>query len=321
MHNLVRSLICIALLGTLPKLGLAQEDDIPGEPVVLTTDMGDLYGTLSVPETDEAPPVVFLHPGSGPTDRNGNNPMAQNNSLKFLAEALYEQGIASLRIDKRGIGESAKSGPASEIDLRFENYVSDATGWLTWLGEREDVGKVIALGHSEGSLITMLASQEADVAAYISVAGPGRPADRILRDQLAAQGPMVTAMTDLILDSLLAGKTVDDVNPMLASLFRPSVQPYLISWFKYDPGAEIKKLEVPILLINGTTDIQVPVSEAELLSESAPGAQLVIIDGMNHILKEAPADRMANITTYNEPELPLVEELVTSISDFVRELE
>ncbi len=320
MRNLFNLLVCSALLGLWPVLGVAQDGEIVGEQVQLSTDMGDLHGTLLIPETEKAPPVVFIHPGSGPTDRDGNNPMMKNNSLKYLAEALYRQGIASLRIDKRGIAESADVGPGSEADLRFEHYVNDAADWMTWLGERENLGSVIALGHSEGSLITMLASQKADVAGYISLAGPGRPADQILRDQLAAQGPSLTEMTDPILDFLLAGKTVEDVNPMLASLFRPSVQPYLISWFKYDPAAAVKKLDFPILIINGTTDIQVPASEAEILAEAASSAELVIIEGMNHILKEAPADRMANIATYSDPELPLIEELVASITAYVNSI-
>lgn len=313
--------LLIALGLALQPAAQAQPDSYPGEEVVLPTETGDLHGTLLVPLTETPPPVVFIHPGSGPTDRDGNNPQMQNNSLKLLAEALYDAGIASLRIDKRGIAGSQGAAPEGESKLTFDTYVNDAAAWLAWLRDHEGLDEVIALGHSEGSLVTMVAAQQTKLNGYISLAGAGRPADQVLRSQLAAQGPQVTAMTDPILDSLVAGKTVADVNPMLASLFRPSVQPYLISWFQYDPAEAIAQLDVPVLLINGTTDIQVPTSEAELLAEAQPNAELVIVEGMNHILKEAPADRMANIATYSKPNLPLVPALTETMVSFVQKIE
>lgn len=108
------------------------------------------------------------------------------------------------------------------------------------------------------------------------------------------------------------------MNPNLLSIFRPSVQPYLISWIKYDPAIEIAKLKIPVLLIQGTTDLQVTVNDAKLLSEAKPEAKLVIIKNMNHVLKESSSDVQENSATYRNPELPLKSELIDNIFKFVR---
>src|SRR5579859_7330981 len=101
------------------------------ELVQLKTPSGTIYGTLLVPSAPKRMPVVLLIAGSGPTDRNGNSAMlpAPNNSLKMLAEALAARNIASLRYDKRGIGES-KAAMTAEKDLRFDTYVDDAVAWV-----------------------------------------------------------------------------------------------------------------------------------------------------------------------------------------------
>ena len=83
------------------------------------------------------------------------------------------------------------------------------------------------------------------------------------------------------LATLKNGNTFELKNQMLASLFRASVQPYMISWIKYNPQTEIKKLQIPSLLINGDKDIQVSVQDAQLLQQAKPNAQLHIISNMN----------------------------------------
>src|SRR5690349_17298184 len=93
------------------------------EPAALDTGSGTLAGTLELPAGCGSLPVALFHAGSGPTDRDGNSPGARNDSLKLLAEALAERGIASLRFDKRGIGKSAAAGPASERDYHFATLV------------------------------------------------------------------------------------------------------------------------------------------------------------------------------------------------------
>jgi pimeloyl-ACP methyl ester carboxylesterase len=164
----------------------------------------------------------------------------------------------------------------------------------------------------------MIAARQAQAAGFISVAGAGQSADKVIRDQLQAQPQLVKDAAFPILDQLAQGKAVADVNPMLAALFRPSVQPYLISWFKYDPQAELRKLTVPVLLVQGTQDMQVSLNEVQLLAAAAPKSKLVEVQNMNHVLKETTSDRTANFSTYSNPTLPLASQLMPAVVAFVK---
>ena len=273
------------------------------------TPTGELYGTLTVPILKGTFPVALIIAGSGPTDRNGNNPQMKNNSLLLLAHELAAQGIASIRYDKRGIGAS-KDALISEENLRFENYSEDAKAWAAQLKADPRFDKLIVMGHSEGSLLGLLACEQADV--FVSLAGAGRPIDVILKEQLAVQlkgkKKLLRAVDDGI-SKLKKGELVGDAPEELFSLLRPSIQPYLISWMKYDPAVEISKLKIPVIIIQGTTDLQVQVKDAELLHAASLGSRYILIEGMNHIFKLAPSDRQKNIETYSNPELPLAPEL------------
>ena len=315
--------INLLILSMLVSIFVSAQATVSEQSVVLQTDTGDIFGTLRVPPSDTTVPVVLIIAGSGPTDRNGNNPQMQNNSLKMLAKSLYHSQIASLSFDKRGVAESASSAIA-EIDLRFEDFINDVRGWIDLLAQDERFTEIIVAGHSEGALIGKVAAQNnANVAKFISIAGAGASAGDILREQLSAQLAGQQAIEDLLfsfIDQLENGETVENIPPMFYALFRPSVQPYLISWFKYNPQTEIAKLDIPILIVNGTTDIQVSVAQAELLAAAQPNAQKVIIENMNHVLKTIEAtDMMSQMATYTNPTLPINSELVERIVGFVRE--
>ena len=313
INNCFRLLLIASLV--LTAMPLLQAQGVKQEKV--KTPSG-LSGLLEIPETASQPPVVLLIAGSGPTDKDGNNPMLKNNSLKFLAEGLLAEGIAVLRYDKRGVGDNADA-QMNEEELRFEDFIGDAQSLAKLLKKDPRFSKVIIAGHSEGSLIGMIVAREQQADAYISMAGPGRRADVVLREQLSNQPPFIKDRAFLILDTLSQSLRADSVPGFLQSLFRPSVQPYLISWFQYEPATELSKLEVPILIVQGTTDLQVKVSDAQALADSNPEAQLKVIEGMNHVFKEAPEDREANIKTYSDPELPIVQELIDVVVGFVKE--
>ena len=285
-------------------------------PIILKINTDQLFGTLTTPDLTKKYPVALLISGSGPTDRNGNNPMMKNNSLKMLAEALAKNGIASLRYDKRGIGES-KASAISEQTLVFENYTEDAKSWINLLKQDKRFSEVIVIGHSEGCLIGMIAGTKASK--FISIAGPGESADQLIKTQIASKSnKQLNDLTFPIIDSLKSGKTVKNVNPMLNSLFRASIQPYLISWFKYDPQTEIKKLNVPILIVQGSKDLQVTVKDAELLSQANKNAELLIVDKMNHIMKNIEGDNQANMESYNNETLPISEIMTSKIISFIK---
>jgi uncharacterized protein len=292
------------------------------DSAVLVTPTGRIEGTLELPAHAFPVPVVLIIAGSGPTDRDGNSPAlpGKNNSLKLLAAGLAEHGIASLRYDKRGIAAS-RAAMSKEVDLRFDNFVNDAEGWIRQLHADPRFSTVTVAGHSEGSLIGMIAAREANADGYVSLEGAGRNAKDIIAAQLAVQlPPAIVEQSKQLMTKVELGQKVDSVPPFLAALFRPSVQPYLRSWFKYTPSAEIAKLTIPALIVQGTTDIQTSEEDAKLLAAGLPSAKLLMVDGMNHVLKTAPATRAENLAAYSDPTLPVVPKLIDEVVQFVKGL-
>lgn len=285
-------------------------------PIVLETKSGTLYGTRTEPKGFKKGKVALIVAGSGPTDRDGNNPSMTCDAYKKIAHALADANIASVRYDKRGIAESA-AAVERESDLLFDHYVWDAAEWIRLLKSDKRYSEVIVIGHSEGSLIGMLAVHQGKADKFISISGIGRKASDLLKEQLNAQGEDITRLAYPIIDSLALGFPVNTVTTSLQSIFRPSIHPYLINWFKYDPMVELKKLTIPVLLIQGTHDIQVLENDAHQLLRARPASKLKLIKGMNHVLRTSDIDREKNLATYNNPELPLADELMPAIINFI----
>ncbi|MFZ6778994.1 alpha/beta hydrolase family protein [Undibacterium sp. Ji83W] len=291
------------------------------QDIVLATTGGKIEGSLIMPANGVKPPVVLIIAGSGATDRDGNTVglKGKNDSLKMLAASMAQAGVASVRFDKRGVAGSA-GAVASEADLRFETYVQDAVAWIRLLKADVRFSGVAILGHSEGSLIAMLAAQQEPVKAYISVAGPAKNAADVLRQQLQGKlPPLLATRNEEILSSLQAGKIYTDVPVELRSLYRDSVQPYLISWFHYTPEQEIVKLSCPILLIQGDKDIQVDTAQLKALMAAKPEADSLLVHDMNHVLKIIRGDMTQQMSSYTDPDLPLAPELSTGLNTFLRD--
>jgi pimeloyl-ACP methyl ester carboxylesterase len=290
------------------------------QPLALETATGAVAGALRLPDAGGKAPVVLIVAGSGPTDRDGNSAMipGHNDSLKMLAEGLARAGFASVRYDKRGIGASKAAAP-DESQLRFDTYVDDAAAWIAQLKADPRFTSVAVIGHSEGALIGMLAAERMGAAAYVSLAGVAEGPGAILRKQLAGKlPPPLAADNERILASLEQGKLAAEVPPALGALYRPSVQPYMISWMRYVPAARLAALRMPVLVVQGTTDIQVGVEQAQALKAAKPEAQLAIIDGMNHVLKEVPADPQRQMASYGDPALPLHARLMPVVVGFLK---
>ncbi len=308
--------LVLIMIAALSLMGGCGGSGLPEEDYNLEVPEGEIKGSLMLPEGEGPFKVAIIHQGSGPTDRNGNSAIAgDNNSLKMLAEELTESGIASVRFDKRGIAKSM-SLIEKEEDLVFEDYVNDMIMWIDKVDVDERFSEVYLIGHSEGALISAAAATEREVAGFVSLAGVGERASDTLRRQLSGQPEEITSMTDPIISELEQGRLVDNVPDVLQSLFRDSIQPYLISWFRYDPAEVYGKISAPVLVVQGDNDVQVTVNDAMILSQAA-GVKPVLITGMNHILKDAPRDREGNLETYSDPDLELHPELMPEILQFI----
>lgn len=294
--------------------GIAQEDNFTSVEVNL-----DPYvkGTLVTPTSSEVSPLVIMLQGSGPTDRHGNQSFMKNDALKKLSSALAGRGISSYRYDKR-IMQMQRLG-IKEKDIRFDDFVTDAISVLDHFEQDKRFNKLIVLGHSQGSLVGMVAARgKAD--AFISLAGVAQPIDSILIQQITNQMPGLEENVQQAFKEMRASGSTSSYNPVLESIFRPSVQPFILSWMKYEPKEEIAKLEIPVLIINGSNDLQVEQAEAEALKTAQPNADLVILENMNHVLRKIEGDDLENSKSYNEAHRALHPELVDVLVKFINEV-
>ena len=285
------------------------------EITINETITGDLY----TPETNKKPNLVILLAGSGPTDRNGNQVGMANNSLKFLAEELAKNNTAVYTYDKRTVALLKQGKIKEATSISFNDFITDAETVLNHFQKEKKYRKIIIAGHSQGSLIGMIAIQKKGDA-FISIAGPAHSIDKTITDQIEKQAPFLKKEVEDNFKILSEGKTFENKNPMLESIFNKEVQPFLTSWIHYNPQEEIAKLTIPTLILNGTRDIQVGTKDAELLKQAQPKAELQIITDMNHILKKVNDDTTENYATYSNPELPIMQELVNSITVFLKTL-
>lgn len=314
----------LALLAIWPlaaQVPAAHAQAVLEQDLTLQHGSGELAGTYAWPEDDRPWAAALMLSGSGPTDRNGNQPGLVNDSLRQLALGLAARGVATLRFDKRGIGESADAA-AEEEDLRFDTYVRDGLMWLIRLREEAPGLPVFLVGHSEGALVATMMAQEVDVDGLVLMASPGERATTLIRRQLEAAdvGEELLRKADETLAALEAGETVADVPRELQALFRPSVQPYLISWFALDPRDELAKLDIPTLVLQGTTDLQVEVDSARRLAGAGPQVELQVVEGVNHVLKPAPAERTANLATYAKTTPPVDKRVTEAVAAFLRRI-
>ena len=284
--------------------------------------VGPLAGTYL--DAGKKAPVVLIIPGSGPTDRDGNNPLGiKASQYRLLAEALAGKGISSVRIDKRGMFGS-KAAVADPNAVTIADYAADVYRWVDVIRKRSGVRCVWVLGHSEGGIVALAAGQHpAKICGLILVSTPGRKMGEIIRDQLRANpanAPLLDSAFHAV-DELEAGKKVDvtDMNPALQQLFAPAVQGFEIDLFARDPAKLAGALELPVLIVQGERDIQVSAADARALAAAQPKARIVLVRAMNHVLKDvASDDRMANIATYADPSLPVDTGLVDAIASFVK---
>jgi uncharacterized protein len=276
---------------------------------------GTLYGRATGNDKEL---VVLLIAGSGPTDMDGNTVLIQgrNDSLRLLAQDLAKAGVSVFRYDKRSAGKSVNTfDPAIEID--FNTFVQDCVKVIEYL-KGQGYKNVVLAGHSKGSLVGMLASQQTQVAGFISLAGTGLPIDVTLEKQLLAQLPE-DSHEFRVIEGLRNG--IIDTSIPEDQMFSPSQQAFLMSWMPYDPGAIIAELDIPVLVIQGDEDIQVDMDDFEPLRANVSTESYRIIEGMNHVLKDVRSTGDPNLlASYSDPSYPLHSDLVPAILEYLQKL-
>lgn len=273
-------------------------------------------GTLLTPNSNERSSLAIIIAGSGPTDRNGNQNFLKNNALKKLAENLTNNDISTFRYDKRIVKQIRKG----KVDpkMMFDDFVNDASDVITYFKAKDSYSKIYVIGHSQGSLVGMLAAKDkAD--GFISLAGAGQNIGDVIVEQVTNMAPQLGEEAQKVINKLKKGETTTDFPSELASVFNIGVQPFMINWMTYNPTEIIKELNIPILLINGTKDLQVSESEANLLKEANDKAEIKIIENMNHVLFEIEGGDLENSKSYNESFRPISSELIDSITEFIKE--
>jgi len=273
-------------------------------------------GTLLIPDNSKTQelPLAIIVAGSGPTDRDGNQNFMQNNVLKKLSEELSKNRIATFRFDKRSV-KLIKQGNMEE-EIMFDDFITDAISALTYFKTKYKFKEIYFVGHDQGSLVGMIAAREgAD--GFISIAGLGKPINEVIIDQLNQTAPMYTEDATNAFSIITQGQTTTDFPSALASFLSIDIQPFMGSWMRYSPQEQIKNLQIPTLIINGTNDIQVPVSEAQLLHDNSNNSKLVFIDEMNHVLVTVNGDDLDNSKTYNDSKRKISKQLIKTIVNFI----
>lgn len=259
--------------------------------------------------------VVIVIPGSGAIDRDGNSGSMQGNDLAYLADSLHKHGFSVLTTDKMNAAASSVSETA---DVRFEDFISLASDWVN-VAVDSGYSNITVIGHSQGALTALELAKNVNVKRVISLCGAGRPINEVLKDQYAQQIPEpYISKIGAALDSLHDGYFPESPHFAVNSLFAPGNREFLASWMSFDPCESIAAAKKPVLIIGGSTDIQVLQEEGDRLAECNPDAEYVIIEGMGHMLRKAPGARMLALSYYGRPDLPLHSELTTTIVDFLQ---
>jgi len=283
---------------------------------------GSLEGTFR--SGGAGAPVIVIVPGSGPTDRDGNNPLGVKAApYRLLAEKLSGMGVSTLRIDKRGMFGS-KAAIADPANVTFAEYAADARAWAAKARELSGAKCAWVGGHSEGALVALVAGQQSEgLCGVISISGSGRPIGVVLREQLRANpaNAALLAQAETAISTLEQGGTVDasKLPAPLLPLFHPTVQPFIRDWMTYDPAKLAAALKLPLLIVQGGRDVQVGIADAEALHAAQPTSELQVVAEANHVLKAVPdGDRAANIASYGDEALPLAPAIAEAIAGFAK---
>jgi len=297
----------------------AQNQKISTEEILLKNGTIELPGTLSYQEIKEDTPLVIFVPGSGNTDRNGNQTgtNVKADYIKQLAIALNEKSIAFYRYDKR----SATPKNLEQIikAAHFDDLVDDVKIIISHFKKQNRFKKIILIGHSQGSLVAMLAINDPQVSVnrYVSLAGLSETVEKAIIRQIKSQNAEFGIIAAAHFKELKETDTILEVNPLLAGIFNPVNHEFLKSYNAYNPIEESKKVKVSTLIINGDSDLQVRVEDAKALHATNTNATMAIIPKMNHVLKEIN-NLQENQASYFSEKFTLSPMLIDVLVDFIK---
>jgi len=287
---------------------LASKAQVKSEEIMINNQVIQLPGTLTY-TLEKQPLLIWVH-GSGGVNRDGNQPQY----IKQFRDAINKENMAFFSYDKRTANPNNVRF-IQEDGIYFSDFVSDIKEVIHHFKNDKRFSKIILIGHSQGSLIAMLALDNIDK--YISLAGAGETIDKTLVRQITKQSHEFGKLTEQYINELMTTGEIKEVNPNLMSLFAKQNQPFIKSWITVNPIEEIKKVAIPTLIINGDKDFQVLINDAENLHKAKPDAELVIIKNMNHVLKHIEKDE-DNMKSYMSSDFKISEELITTIVEFVK---
>ncbi|OAD42809.1 alpha/beta hydrolase [Polaribacter atrinae] len=285
---------------------------VKSEEILIKNGEIELPGTLTFTK-ENTPLIIWVH-GSGPIERNGNQ-SAQNvqaNYIKQFRDSINKENIAFFSYDKR---TANKNNSKLLANTKITDFTVDAEKVIAHFKNDTRFSKIILIGHSQGSLIAMMAAKNVDK--YISIAGTGEQIDETIIKQITKNNAPLGIAARKQFDTLRVKGKIETVHPFLMSIFGKPNQPFLYSWMQLNPESEIKKLQIPILIINGDKDLQVTVEDAKLLHSANPNSKLVIIENMNHVLKDIQEEEN-NLKSYYSPEYQISDKLIKTISLFIK---
>ncbi|PKL10186.1 MAG: hypothetical protein CVV52_19685 [Spirochaetae bacterium HGW-Spirochaetae-8] len=280
-----------------------------------------LYGTHLVPEGEGPFPTVLIVAGSGPTDRDGNSELIveSNDSLWLLARRLYEAGIASVRYDKMGVGESIVDDESVLVEGTFDDYVDHAVAWLEYLESEHTTGALGVVGHSEGSLIGLLAAKAFPIDFAISVAGNGDPIDRQMVKQIGRLDSEAAPILEKRLGEIANSMYRETDNLLVDSLVPLGRELYLQTWMAYDPSEVLRSLDMPVLVVWGDHDERLVGEDDLFRQDNVPDSvKFVEIKNMGHLLRWAETDEDL-VQSYKNRNLPLHDQFMDTVLAFIKE--
>jgi alpha-beta hydrolase superfamily lysophospholipase len=265
-------------------------------PVIIPASDITLAGTFATPDGDGPYPSALLIAGSGPLDRDGNHPKLPLGVSKDLAIILADAGWATLRFDKRGVGESQ----GEYLPTGFEQEGLDAEAAMRWLKNRDDTSSIVAVGHSVGALYAAeMSAFTSGIDGAVLLAYTGKTGKETLEWQAAAIGEtlprFVTRLLKLFGSSVQKqqAKAIRRIDKTDADVARIQGQKVNAKWMRefmaYDPDPVMRATKTPLLAITGTKDVQVDCTDLEEVAAVAGDrAEVMVIDDLDHILRFEP---------------------------------